>query len=77
IIGLQIWSLFLSAALGIGYSIAVKRVFSEFRFTLDVPGVLWRSAIHYSASIILYQIFGNLLFIFERAWITRYFGTSE
>lgn len=77
IIGLQIWSLFLSAALGVGYLIAVKRVFSEFRFTLDVPGFLWRSAIHYATSIILYQIFGNLLFIFERAWITRYFGTTE
>jgi len=27
-------------------------------------------------SIIFYQIFGNLLFIFERVWVTRHFGPS-
>lgn len=76
VIGLFAWSLLLSALLAIGYYLAVKRIFPDLNLTVSIPRETWSAATHYATSIILYQIFGNLLFIFERSWITRYFGTS-
>lgn len=37
----------------------------------------WPFVMRYAASIVVYQVFGNILFIFERAWIIRRFGTES
>lgn len=76
LVGLQLWGLILTFLLLLGNLAAVKNVFPAFRLTFSIDSAVMRSAIHYAVSIIFYQVFGNLLFIFERVWITRHFGPS-
>lgn len=76
IFALLLWGLILNVSLLIGNLVSVKAVFPQFRFTLSIDSGILRSAVRYSMSIIFYQIFGNLLFIFERVWVTRHFGPS-
>jgi O-antigen/teichoic acid export membrane protein len=47
------------------------KIFQRFR-----PEAL-KLVIGYSASIVAYQILANLLVLFERAWVTRQFGTEN
>lgn len=76
LVGLQLWGLILIILLLLGNLAAVKTVFPAFRLTFSIDSALMRSAIRYAVSIIFYQVFGNLLFIFERVWVTRHFGPS-
>ncbi len=53
---------------------AVKKDLPAFTFTLRIPREIMRLVAFYAASIVAYQIFGNVLLIFERTWIMRQFG---
>lgn len=54
--------------------LSVKRLMPEFHFQFRIPAEIWHVVGAYAASIIAYQIFGNVLLIFERGWILRNFG---
>ncbi len=51
-----------------------RKLLPEYRFTFQIPGEIWRSVGRYAASIIAFQLFGNVLLLFERGWIMRQFG---
>lgn len=73
-IGLLWWNLATWIIVCLLSYLAVKQNLPEFAFTLRIPREITRLVAVYAASIIAYQIFGNVLLIFERAWIMRQFG---
>ncbi len=76
VIGLFAISLTVSVLSGLASAIMVKRLLPELRFRLRVGMEAWSEVWRYGASIMAYQLFGSLLLLFERAWITRQFGTE-
>lgn len=70
------WNLFAVLTSGILFFVAAVRAVPEFRLTIDVGRDAARDAGRYGSSIILYQIFGNALFILERSLVVRQFGTE-
>lgn len=73
---LLLWNLILNAMMGIAFFIAARSAFPPLRIKLRIGRGLFASAAKYGGSIILYQIFANILFIFERTWLTRKFGAE-
>jgi O-antigen/teichoic acid export membrane protein len=76
VIGLLYWNLFTAIFVGVLSYFVAKKLLPEYRFTLKINSEAWRAVSRYAASIIAYQIFGNVLLLFERAWIVRKFGTE-
>jgi len=74
---LLVWNLVVTIAVGILSFILAKRLLPEFRFTFSVSGDALRAVYVYAASIAAYQTFGNILLLFERAWIIRKFGAGN
>lgn len=54
--------------------VSAKRLLTEMRFSFRIPREIWRIVAAYAVSIIAFQIFGNVLLIFERGWLLRHFG---
>jgi O-antigen/teichoic acid export membrane protein len=73
---LLIWTLIVAGSIAILSVWMAKRLLPEFKFSLKVSGESWSLVWHYAASIIAYQVFGNLLLLFERGWIMRRFGAE-
>lgn len=57
----------------VSYLIAKKEL-PSLRLTLAIPAEIYRTVAAYALSIIAYQAFGNVLLLFERAWIMNRFG---
>lgn len=57
--------------------IAAKRALPEFRFTINIGSETFRLVASYGLSLMAYQLFGNVLLLFERGWIMRQFGAAE
>lgn len=74
VLALLTWNLFTTTAVGILSYFIVKRLLPEFSFSFRIESNAWRVVYRYAASIIAYQIFGNILLLFERGWIMRKFG---
>src|SRR5580765_5633253 len=53
-----------------------KRLLPELRFNIRPSREAWRLVWRYALSILSYAVFGNILLLFERGWITRKFGTT-
>ncbi|MEP6787085.1 MAG: oligosaccharide flippase family protein [Acidobacteriota bacterium] len=53
-----------------------KKLLPELRFNLRVSGEAWGLVWRYATSIIVYQLCGSLLLLFERGWIVRKFGPA-
>jgi O-antigen/teichoic acid export membrane protein len=68
------WNLTVVCLICILFYISARRLIpgAGIRFKLDREMTI--DVLKYGASIILYQVFGNLLLIFERGWITRKLG---
>jgi O-antigen/teichoic acid export membrane protein len=77
IVALLIWNLVITFISTIAAYIIAKRTMPELRFTFNIAGeptqLVWR----YTLSILGYQVFGNLLLLFERTWIVRNFGAES
>ncbi|QQS33112.1 MAG: oligosaccharide flippase family protein [Acidobacteriota bacterium] len=73
---LLLWNLITVASIAIVFFLTAKALLPELRFDLSIRNQIRRKVFFYSGSIILYQVAGNLLFIFERSLIVREFGTS-
>jgi len=53
---------------------SVKRLLPEYKFSFSIGQESRRLVGRYALSIIAHQVFGNILLLFERAWIVRQFG---
>ncbi len=76
ILALLNWTLIAAAVVGILSFLTARRLLPEYRFRFVVSRESWNLVWRYSASIIAYQVFGNLLLLFERGWIMRKFGAE-
>lgn len=74
VVALVTWSLFTAAFTAVLFFIQVKRLLPEFSVTFRLDRSIRNAVIRYGGNIILFQIFGNLLYVFERVWVTRKFG---
>lgn len=74
IVALVAWNLFSVLTSGIIFYLAAMLTVPNLRPTFRIGREISTAVGKYSASIILYQIFANILFIFERSWIVRKFG---
>jgi O-antigen/teichoic acid export membrane protein len=54
--------------------VAAKRALPEFQFTLHISGPTYRNIITYGLGLMAFQVFGNVLLLFERSWIMAQFG---
>lgn len=73
---LLLWNLITVAGIAIVFFLTAKALLPQLRFDTSVRHEIRKKIFFYSGSIILYQVAGNLLFIFERSLIVREFGTS-
>lgn len=76
VLALLCWNLAVVFLICLLFYFSARRLLpnAKIRFTFDKA--MTQSVLKYGTSIILYQFFANLLLIFERAWITRKFGTE-
>ncbi len=76
VLALLVWNLIVAATIGAAFYFNARRLLPEFTFRFSVNFELWKASLNYSFSIIIYQVFGNILLLFERGWIVRKFGTQ-
>jgi O-antigen/teichoic acid export membrane protein len=69
-------SLAVALASAIASAILVKRILPELKFRLGVGADAWGEVWRYGVSIMAYQLFGSILLLFERSWITRQYGAE-
>jgi O-antigen/teichoic acid export membrane protein len=72
---LLLWNLFLVVLCGIGFWFFARRYFEVGKWIIDRATL--KKVLHYSVGVTAYQIFGNLLLLFERTWITRNYGEEN
>lgn len=70
------WNLFAVLTSGTIFFVAAVQALPDFRPTLAIGREITGNVAKYGASIILYQIFANVFFIFERSWVVRQFGAE-
>lgn len=73
-VDLVAWNLFSVVVTGVLFFVAAIRAMPGFRPTIKIGSDLRKATLKYGGNIILYQLFGNCLFIFERSWIVRNFN---
>ena len=76
VIALLIWTLIAACFICILSVVVALKLLPEFRFSITVSRGAWQAVWRYALSIIAYQIFGNILLLFERGWIMRKFGAE-
>ena len=76
VLALLVWNLIVAFVVGAAFYVNARRLLPEFTFRFTINKELWRASVKYAFSIIVYQVFANILLLFERAWIVRKFGTE-
>lgn len=74
VLALLFWNLMVVCLISLLFYISARKLIPEARISFRFDGEMTKSVLVYGSSIILYQVFGNLLLIFERGWVTRKFG---
>lgn len=74
---LLFWNLFGTIVNTLVFFVNVKSLFKDFRLKFKFSDKNIKLVLYYSLGIIGYQIFGNLLLVFERSWITRKLGAES
>lgn len=77
VVALVGWNLVVTFLVGCLFFLSARELLPEFRFTFRIGGEIRSSVWKYAVSIIAYQVFGNLLLLFERGWIVRRFGVGN
>ena len=54
----------------------IRKLLPDFKFTFRFGAASWNAVWRYALGIMGYQLFGNVLFLFERTWITRQLGSE-
>lgn len=70
------WNLITICIMAAAFGINAVKHLPEFRLFPIIRNSQWSAVLSYGSNIILYQIFGNVLVVFERAWIVRKFGSE-
>ncbi|HEX3102693.1 MAG TPA: oligosaccharide flippase family protein [Pyrinomonadaceae bacterium] len=76
VLGLLVWNLIVAGVMGAAFYLSARRMLPEFTFRFAIDRQLWRASVKYALSIIVYQVFANILLLFERFWVVRKFGTE-
>lgn len=76
VVALLLWNLFAISFTGLLFYLRSKSLLPESGLTFNVGREMFGAVVRYGSNIILYQIFGNILFIFERSWVVRKFGAE-
>lgn len=74
VIALLVWNIAVTIATTAMYFFAVRRLLPNFEFAVGFDRNDVRKIVFFSGWLVGYQIFGNFLLLFERAWVTRKFG---
>jgi len=77
VVHLVAWNCFVAFIIGFVFYLSVRRLLPAFSLKLQIRHAIWKDAVSYALSIVAYQSLGNILLLFERAWIVRKFGTEE
>lgn len=73
---LLVWHFFVTLAVGLMFWLNAWRLMPDLRLVFKIDKSISRPVLKYAFSIVIYQIFANLLFLFERGWIVRRFGSA-
>lgn len=76
IIALLSWNLLVVVVMGVLFFRQSQKLLPGLSLTLNIESGLMKTVVKYGGNIILFQIFTNVLYIFERAWVTRRFGSE-
>lgn len=71
---LLVWNLIVTGVIGLAFYASARRMMPELVIGFSVSPGIRRPVLKYAGSIVVYQVFGNVLFMFERGWIVRRFG---
>jgi O-antigen/teichoic acid export membrane protein len=71
------WNLGAVLFTGLIFYARAKHLLPSMNLLTGAPRTIWITVARYAGNIILYQIFANVLFIFERSWVMRKFGAAE
>ena len=76
VLALVAWNAVVISIVGFLFYLSARRLLPEFKMRIKIKSDVWGTAIRYALSIVVYQSIGNILILFERAWIVRKFGTE-
>lgn len=76
ILHLLAWMLFTAVVVGLLFFLKSRQNLPELNIKLRVSAPVRNAVAKYGWNIILFQVFANILYIFERAWVTRKFGSQ-
>jgi len=76
IAALLAWSFSVTTFIGLMFFARAKALLPSLRIRLRIPLEMLALVLKYGSSMIFYQVFANVLFIFERAWVMRKFGAE-
>ncbi len=71
------WNLGILMCFCLVYAIAARRMVPAHMDASRAKGDSLRKIIRYSASIVAYQVLGNVVLLFERGWITQRLGSES
>jgi O-antigen/teichoic acid export membrane protein len=74
---LLVWNLAILICFCLVYAVAAKRTLPARSDKVRGSGKSLRKIIRYSASIVAYQVLGNVVLLFERGWITQRLGSES
>lgn len=74
---LLLWNLITGVLNCILYYLAAKKQLPEFGINFSIHADTAKLVLSYSFGLVGYQIFSNILLIFERSWITRNLGAES
>lgn len=72
--GLLWWNLATWAVTLVASYLLARKLLPGSILTLSIPVKVRRNVLRYALSIAAFQVFGNVLLLFERSWVTRRFG---
>ena len=73
---LLIWNAAVFGFIAFLYLLSSRRSLPDLSFTLKIRKATFVSISKYASSIVIYQSLTSVLFIFERTWVVRHFGTE-
>ena len=71
------WNLAILVCFCVAYAVAARRLVPAKIEGSNTSGENLRKIIRYSASIVAYQVLGNVVLLFERGWITQRLGSES
>lgn len=77
ILELVVWNLFVVTLMAAVFYLSAKKLMPDLRIHFRIKKEIFYAAIRYGSALMLYQVFGNSLHLFERGWVTRSLGAES